>query len=298
MNPAGTPPAEVEITLEVVRALLEAQHPDLADDTLEFVDSGWDNVTYRLGSGRAVRLPRREVGARLLGHEQTWLPRLAPRLPLRVPTPERHGTPQPGFPYGWSVLPWLEGEPADRSPARPDQLSVLVTFLRALHLPAPPDAPFNPARAVPLAQRAELVEARLHDVSACAATWSAWRNALQAPPATRFTWIHGDLHPGNVLVKDGELHAVIDWGDLTCGDPAVDLAAFWMLFPGVHLQARPYWEDPHLWLRARGWAVAFGAMLLHAGQVDHPRHARSGRQILDAVVAEDFGPGNTAQTVR
>src|SRR5438067_2354284 len=157
VQPRRMPSAEVDVSLALVRRLLADQHPDLAGLPLSVLANGWDNLMCRLGGDLVVRLPRRSQAAELVRHEQRWLPVLAPRLPLPIPAPVREGQPGPGYPWWWSVVPLLPGEvAARRPPADPRQAAIaLGGFLGALHAPAPPDAPANPVRGIPLAARDE-----------------------------------------------------------------------------------------------------------------------------------------------
>lgn len=290
-NP-GTPSAEVEIDTDLVHALLAEQHPDLADLPIRLVETGWDNVMLRLGDELAIRLPRRAVAATLIEHEQRWLPGLAPRLPLPVPVPLRVGLPGAGYPWRWSVLPWLKGTAADLALPNADQGPVLAEFLRALHTPAPPDAPPNPFRGVPLHQRLPIIAERLERVARLTdcitpGVRQIWEQALAAPIDVAPTWLHGDLHSRNVLVEDGALSAVIDWGDMTRGDRATDLAAIWTLLPEATSRAAAIEAygpaSQATWQRARGWAVAFGVMLLDSGLVNDARLAAAGEASLRRV---------------
>lgn len=283
----GTPAADVRIDAGLVRSLLEAQHPDLAGLPLGPTVEGWDNVMVRLGDDLAIRMPRRAEAVALAEKEHRWLPAVARRLPLPVPAPVRTGRPASGYPWPWSVVHWLRGGPADLSSVGADQAPVLAAFLRALHVGAPPDAPSNPHRGVPLIERADDVEGRLDAVAGTGlvtrAVRDAWEAALAASRAAASCWIHGDLHPLNVLVRDGSLVGVIDWGDLAGGDPATDVAAVWMLFDDSNTRAaclEAYGSDPALRARAAGWAVFFGATLLATGLVDHPRHRAAGAATL------------------
>ncbi|UBF30218.1 aminoglycoside phosphotransferase family protein (plasmid) [Kovacikia minuta CCNUW1] len=290
-NPIGTPIPEIEIDASLVHRLLTEQHPDLAELPLHRVDAGWDNVMFRLGDRLCVRLPRRRVAAKLIEHEQTWLPQL-PELPIPVPTPYRLGYPGQGYPWRWSVLPWLKGVTADQQEPDHHQAQRLAAFLRSLHVPAPPDAPSNPFRNVPLPDRAAFVEERMQRLAQKTNLMTpeikrSWNQALNAPMDGEITWIHGDLHPRNVLVEQGVLAGIIDWGDMTAGDRATDLAAIWMLFSkqAVRQQAIvAYGNASEATLqRARGWAVFFGTVLLDTGLVDNPRHAVIGERILQRV---------------
>ena len=275
----GTPPAEVVVDADLVRRLLAAQHPDLADLPLVEVASGWDNLMFRLGDELAVRLPRRQVAAPLIATEQVWLPRLAGRLPLATPAPLRIGAPGDGFPWPWSVIPWLDGDTADRALPDAAQGAVLGGFFRALHLPAPADAPRNPYRGVPLADRVDSFQAQLDNLAGktgliTEAMLELWRAGVATPVDVGPTWLHGDPHPRNVLVRDGRITAVIDWGDMAQGDRASDLAAIWMLLPdrAARDEAMALCEASEAtWTRARGWAVWYGAILLSTGLANDPR---------------------------
>lgn len=231
----GTPISDVQIDERIVRELLSAQHPDLADRPLAPLDTGWDNAMFRLGEDLVVRLPRRTEAVALIGNEQTWLPALRDRLPLPIPAPVRIGAAAEAYPWPWSILPWLPGRPADLEAPAADQARALAEFLGALHRLAPPDAPANEVRGVPLRARAGGVEERLDRLGRSTdwippAVLAAWRRALEAPEADESRWLHGDLHARNVLVDDGRITGVIDWGDVTSGDVATDLASVWMLF--------------------------------------------------------------------
>ena len=288
----GTPIAEFEIDRAFVSGLLADQHPDLAQLPLRVVDAGWDNAMFRLGDHLAVRLPRRAAAASLIAREQIWLPRLADQLALPVPAPCRIGTPARGYPWRWSVVPWLKGMPADRNEPPASQALPFAAFLRSLHAPAPADAPANPVRGVPLGQRAPAVEARMQRLASETSLITPqitriWRAALTAPLDRPSTWLHGDLHPRNVLVEQGVIAGIIDWGDLTSGDCATDLASIWMLFaePRARRDALAAYANlsEATLQRAKGWAVLFGVMLLDTGLNDNPRNAAIGERTLRRV---------------
>lgn len=291
MTEAGTPAAEVDIDLGLVKTLIKDQFPQHAGQRVEPIGSGWDNVLFRLGDELLVRLPRRAIAAEMSAHERHWLAELAHRLPIAVPAPVHVGRPQERYPWPWSIVPWLPGRSADQDAPLPTEALRLAEFLAALHLPAPADAPANPVRGVPLATRADAVEERMERLRRktdliTPGLIEIWRTALNASPCATRQWLHGDLHPLNIIVEQGRITGIIDWGDLTGGDPATDLAAFWMLFDasdrGPALTAYGG-IDPELEARAKGWAVLFGAVLLDSGMADHPRHAAVGAQTLRRV---------------
>jgi aminoglycoside phosphotransferase (APT) family kinase protein len=299
------PAAEVEVSAVLVRRLLADQHPDLARLPVEFLANGWDNELYRVGDGLVARLPRRALGAEIIKNEQRWLPGLAPRLPLPIPYPERTGVPGCGYPYSWSVVPYLPGVPAAQASSfDAAQVAAAVGgFLGALHVPAPADAPANPFRGVPLAERAGTFAANLalltgldqagRDRVDRDAVLRAWDAALAAPgyDGPR-VWLHGDLHPANILVNDGQVSGVIDFGDITAGDPASDLSVAWMLLPaGRHASFWSAYEaagggvGDALRARARGWALNLAIVLL-AHSDDNPVLRQVGRRTLRAVLED------------
>ena len=286
------PAAEVEIPEDLVRSLLHEQHADLATLPLRRLAEGWDNVIWRLGDDLIVRLPRRQMGAVLVRHEQRWLPELAAGLPLPVPVPVRMGVPGCGYPWAWSVCPWLPGVEIERAPPADwgDAARQLGGFLAALHRPAPADAPPNPYRGVPLADRAERFEQGVRDLADTVdgpALHRLWDELVATPawpgPAM---WLHGDVHPLNLLVHEGRLAAVIDFGDLTAGDPASDLAGAWTFLPAAEramfraAAGRDRAVDDHTWSRARGWALALGVAMANGDD----RVAVFGRRALQAAL--------------
>jgi aminoglycoside phosphotransferase (APT) family kinase protein len=286
LPPAGEPAADVAVTVDLVRSLLEEQHSDLAALPLHVVDSGWDNVMLRLGDELLVRMPRRLESVVCLENEQRWLPHLAPLLPVAVPAPVRVGRPGCGYPYPWSVVPWLPGASAQERPLSAAGVRELAVFLRMLHRDAPPDAPHNPYRGTPVCslrerfhERARRVAVMGIDLAAAARRFAA---GLAAPVASGRVWIHGDVHAGNVLVaEDGALAAVIDWGDVAAGDPASDLAAAWLIADDPDDFFAVYGEvTPGLRERAGAWAAYFALMFLEADPPHQTRHAGMAKAAL------------------
>ncbi|MDX3638512.1 aminoglycoside phosphotransferase family protein [Streptomyces sp. MB09-02B] len=292
---------ETEITAELVRDLLRDQHPDLAGLPVREVAGGWDNHMWRLGDELAVRMPRTERAPDLQRGERRWLPVLAPRLPLPVPRPVRAGVPSARFPKPWTIVTWVPGEPLDHSTlSRGDHAAeALADFLGALHVEAPADAPVSTDRgghpsectggfdhffhAVPLGGLADEVRAVWDDAVAA----PAW----EGPPL----WVHGDLHPANVVVADGTLTGVVDFGDMFAGDPAWDLAAAWVILPegaasrffDVYARA-----DEATIRRARGLAAMKCLFLMLMGRNGDrglpggkPTWGPAGRAALDRVIS-------------
>ncbi|GAB3703973.1 aminoglycoside phosphotransferase family protein [Amycolatopsis oliviviridis] len=259
---------------DLVRALLRDQHPDLAELELHEVEGGWDNQQWRLGPELAVRLPRTGRAPSLLRTEQKWLPVLAERLPLPTPVPVRVGEPSDLFEHTWTITRWVDGEPADRAPiTRTDSAGALAGFLRALHRQAPADAPVSSTRGLPLASLRDgfngSCEAVADEVDT-EHTREIWEKAVAAPAWNGPpSWLHGDLHPANVIVRVGTLAGVIDFGDLCAGDPATDLSAAWILLPdGAASRFFDGYEvaDDATIARARGWAVLRALNLIAIGR--------------------------------
>jgi aminoglycoside phosphotransferase (APT) family kinase protein len=266
-------PDEVPTSVELVRRLVGDQFPEWSQLPVERVASfGTDHALYRLGTGLVARLPRRKVNEASLQNERHWLPRLAPHLPLAVPTPLAEGQLGLGYPFEWSVYRWLEGEPADRAAIAAGAAEELAAFVSALHsidaTGAPGPGPHNAFRGQPLADRDDFARASIaalrSETDADAAT-AVWEEALAAPAWSRPpVWHHGDLDVRNLLVTDGRLSGVIDFGCLGAGDPACDVAVAWKVLPAdERIRFREALSvDDATWTRARGWVVsqAVGAL--------------------------------------
>ncbi len=192
------------------------------------------------------------------------------------------------------MTPWFEGATADLAPPDDDQAEVLAGFFNALHVPAPANAPRNPYRGVPLADRGPLIEERLASLAGTGRPiaeriLAMWADALDAPNDAAPTWIQGDPHPRNVLVRNGKLVAIIDWGDMAQGDRASDLSAIWMLLPSRASRERAIAALPSVsaatWRRARGWAAQYGALLLDAGLINDPPMVPVAERIFERLIA-------------
>jgi len=260
---------EVDTDPTLVRRLLTAQLPHWADLPVEPVEPrGTDNALYRVGADLVARLPRRARTVATLEKEREWLPRLAPALPLPVPTPVANGAPGEGYPFVWSVYRWLEGAnavdepPTDLRRAAED----LAGFVRALEAidtaGGPPPGEHNFGRGEPLVRRDRAVRssiAALREELDVANVTAAWEAALEAPRWERPpVWVHGDLDARNVLVTGGRLAGVVDWGCLGVGDPACDVMVAWKLLSADTRDAfRTALDvDDATWERARGWALS------------------------------------------
>ncbi len=284
------PAAEVFIDEELVRTLIESQYPQFAHLPCRQAGEGFDNSLWRLGEELVVRLPRREVGVEPILRELRWLPVIAGRVTLKTPLPHLPGEATEQYAWPWLIARWVDGVPGDEvSPDdRGRSATALATFLREIHVIAPPDAPANPFRGGPLRDRSSTFEARVLDVTEVvdlSATREIWTRCLKAAPwDTAPLWLHGDLHPGNTLYQDHQLVGVVDFGDLCAGDPATDLAGGLMALPFEALDEffstyGPL-DDATLW-RTVGWATHFGVLMTSLGLLSHPSYLAVGRLSLD-----------------
>ena len=267
---AKRPAPEIDIDEPLVRQLLHDQAPELADLDLSPLGRGWDNTNWRLGNDLIVRVPHREVAAVLIDHEQRVLPELALRFAVAIPVPSVAGQPSTaaGFPWPWSVVPWIEGNEAalDTAADNAATAQMLGQFFAQLHTEAPDDAPTNPYRGHALSAFAETFNHRL-DLAAdrvdAAAARKLFDAAVAAPLTTEQVWLHGDLHTRNIVTNAGALVGVIDWGDVCSGDRATDLAGAFMLTPtNLATVFEHAGADEASWERARGWATHFAIMYL------------------------------------
>ncbi len=291
---------EVRVDVETVRALLRQQAPRWAGLPVRPVAvelEGTDHTLFRIGEDLLARLPKIGWAADQAASDAAWLPRLAPHLPVDLPVPLLVGRPGLGFPFAWSVTQWLAG----RNPTPDERGDValaeqLAAFVRTLHRLPTEDGPaeregMRGAPLGPLDGRAQDVLRALSafdDGFDVAAAGRAWDECAVAPAAAVATWIHGDLTPGNLLVEDGRLTAVIDWGATAVADPAPDLAAAFWTFEGA---ARERFREllPHdeaTWRRAAGWALLPAMAGLDYYRHTAPHLAERGRREIRTVIAE------------
>jgi aminoglycoside phosphotransferase (APT) family kinase protein len=291
----GPAPQRITVTAAQVRRLIEEQFPQWAGLPVQPVASGgWDNWTFRLGAGMAVRLPSAAEYALAVDKEHRWLPALAPRLPLPIPVPLAKGASGADYPYSWSVYPWLDGEPASQDRiADPVRFAVdLAGFLAALRSTDPADGPrpgkHNWFRGGPLRTYDGAARSALTALDGRIDTGLAgriWRTALDARGAGVESWFHGDVAEGNLLLRHGQLAAVIDFGTCGVGDPACDLAIAWTLLTaeGRQVFRERLSVDEAEWSRGRGWAL-WKTLVTYAGTLDGDKVGAAGaRRVLDEI---------------
>jgi aminoglycoside phosphotransferase (APT) family kinase protein len=283
---------EVEVDATLVRRLLASQFPQWADLQLDPVrSSGTDNAIFRLGSDLSVRLPRIDWAADQPEKEEAWLPRLAPLLPVVVPVPLATGLPGEGYPWRWSISPWLEGRNPPLGAAESDALASdiagFVREMRALKLADAPEASFGRPLATRDSAVREAIEALAGLVDKDAVTVS-WETSLAARPWTAApVWVHGDLMPGNLIVRQGRLRGVIDFSGTGVGDPACDLIPAWNLLrsAGREVFRAELQVDDATWSRARGFALVKALIALPYYQDTNPGMATIARYTIGEVLA-------------
>jgi aminoglycoside phosphotransferase (APT) family kinase protein len=272
---------EFDVDADLVAQLIASQFPDWSSLPIERVAFfGTDNAIYRLGDDKAARLPRREQNVAPLQKERRWLPKLAPALPLAVPLPLAVGAPAHGYPFEWSVYEWLPGEPATQAEIADAHEAAhdLAAFISALqHVDttgAPPPGRHNVGRGEPLARRDHATRAAIAELGERVdrpAVTAAWESALNAPEYDGPpVWLHGDLDARNLLVENGRITGVIDFGTLGVGDPAADVMVAWKMFtPEARQTFRELLAvDDATWARARGWALSLALIALPYYTVD------------------------------
>ena len=289
---------QLNIDVALVRSLVTIQFPKWKDLTIRPVTpGGWDNRTFHLGEDMLVRMPSAAGYASQVEKEHKWLPRLAPHLPLSIPTPLEMGKPGKGYPWKWSIYRWLEGDTvASTQVADLGKFSVsLALFLVALQKIDAAGAPLPGLHSFYRGGSLSVYDADTRraidqltgkiDVEAALNVWEiALATSWDQPPV----WVHGDISDGNLLIEGGRLSAVIDFGQLSVGDPACDLAITWTLFEGKSREAfrKELPLDAGTWARARGWTL-WKALMTAAG-FTNPNNAESKRcwHIIEEVLAD------------
>ena len=296
-----------QITAQVAARLVAEQFPQWADLPVVPVGlNGWDNTTFRLGEKLSVRLPSGDGYVPQIEKEHRWLPAIAGQLPLPIPEPVALGRPDDVFPRPWSIYRWIDGEPACVGEIADQTVFVadLADFLAALYAidgsDGPPPGLHSAYRGGPVSSWDEGTRKAIRllgdDIDAAAAT-EVWETALASTWDQAPVWVHGDVSPSNLLVADGALHAVIDFGCAAVGDPACDLAMAWTVFDGdsaaVFRRGLPF--DEATWARGRSWALWKAAITIAGekeGGGDADAAARrfgwrhNPRQVIDLILAD------------
>jgi aminoglycoside phosphotransferase (APT) family kinase protein len=290
-------PDEIDIDCSTVVRLIARQFPRWAGLPITAVRSaGTDNAIFRLGDNMAVRLPRRPGVVATMAREQRWLPRLAPLLPLAIPLPLAEGVPGEGFPFPWSVYRWLDGKNVVDEPDvdLPDAAVRIGKFVAALQRIDAAGGPPPLFRDGPVSALDERVRIQIRDLGADGTVdpglaIAAWETALaapawQGPPR----WVHADLSPMNLLARHGTLTAVIDFGGLGIGDPAIDMlpAWAWLTRQTRELFRAQVDADDATWARGRGWGLSLALGAVHYYRASNPVMAANGEQATSQIIAD------------
>ena len=289
----------IVVSTEQVRALVDSQFPQWAGLNIRPVElSGWDNRSFRLGDEMLIRMPSAARYVAQVEKEHRWLPALAPLLPFPIPAPLALGQPGQGYPFRWSVYRWLEGEPLARDLDRVDLSTIAIdvaAFLRALHgvdaSDGPPAGAHNFHRGGSLSVydgEAKASAVRLADEVDQALAMEIWQLALSSHWRKQGVWVHGDIAEGNLLVKDGRLSAVIDFGSSGVGDPSSDLILAWNVLDAESRAVfrRALELDEATWQRGRGWALWKALIVLDAERGRNDKMAEWSRRTIREVFAD------------
>lgn len=291
---------KVDIGVALVARLVATQFPRWAHLPITPVSSGgWDNRTFHLGEQMTVRLPSAEQYALQVEKEHRWLPKLAPLLPLPIPFPLAMGAPGEGYEWPWSIYRWLDGEIAthplieDLAQFAASLAEFLTCLQRVDASDGPPPGRHNFFRGGPLTvydgETRQAISVLGDRIDATAAV-AIWETALAADWRGTPVWFHGDVSPGNLLVDEGRLTAVIDFGTSGVGDPACDLAIAWTFF---HDESRRTFReampgDEAMWARGRGWTLWKALIVLAALPGTNSAEARNAQRVLNEVIADDL----------
>jgi aminoglycoside phosphotransferase (APT) family kinase protein len=290
---------EIEINTSLVIRMLNSQFPQWANLSITKVDSaGTDNAMYRLGNNMAIRFPRIHWAIEQVEKEHHWLPKMAPKLPLTIPTPLAKGEPDESYPWHWSVYKWSEGENATierlsdlaQTAVKLAQFIVALQSIDATHGPSP--GSHNSNRGVPLAARdtptRDIILSLCNSIDTEAA-YAVWEAAVKTPVWQGTpVWIHGDIQSGNLLSVQGQLNAVIDFGCLGVGDPACDLMVAWNLLSADtrEIFRKTLSIDEESWIRGRGWALSVALVALPYYLKTNPVLANIAKYTIDEVLSD------------
>lgn len=293
MNPTARPwDADVDVTPVLAARLIDAQFPELAPARVELLATGWDNAAFTVNAEWIFRLPRRKLGAECLENEIRWVPGLATSIPLPITAPARVGQPQDGYPYSFAGYRRIKGDPACMTAVSARVARSLGEALAALHrIPVPEDAPGDALKRSDLAKRFERSQEPTDRLAARGEPIAPARRRMESLLGTaawsgRRSWLHGDLYARHVLLRDGALAGLIDWGDVHAGDPALDLSIAFSLFDGRDRDAflDAYGGSDAATLdRARFRALHYGLILTDYGlETGDIEMLKAGRRALAA----------------
>ncbi len=286
-------PGEIYIDATLVRLLLAEQFPHLAQYSLTAVRStGTVNAIYRLGDELCVRLPRLEAWVESIDNEWNWLPKLAPHISLHIPQPIARGKPAGGYPCSWALYRWIEGLPYQDDLIRGEHqaaqaLAGFILELRSADSQGAPRAGRRPLAELDAATRSAIQSSRgIIDSDAASA---AWARCLEASLWDgKPVWIHADLLKSNLLVQDGRLCAVIDFGEAGAGDPAADVVPAWSVFSkaGREIFRQALGVDDATWSRGRAYALHQALLIIPYYPKTNPEFVAMAKRTVEEILTE------------
>lgn len=282
------PEPDIEIKKELAIQLIHDQFPEFSKLDISFLSNGYDNANFQLSDSHLIRLPRRSVGAKLIVNEIEWLPKLQDQLPIKLPVPVKIGSSTTNYPWLWTIVPFFRGTSVLGDSLKEPEIKRLTAFLKKLHQIDSDHAPENPFRSVSLSKRSPDVNKRIEKLETNGfqipdQIKQLWESAINESIDLKHCLIHGDLHPDNIIVNNKKIEAIIDWGDITKGDPATDLASFWMLIENPDLRATAFTEygaSEATVNRSKGWAVFFAVIFL----LSKKEYQKLGLKIFNALL--------------
>jgi len=284
---------ELEIDELLVHALLKNQCPHWANLPLKTIlSSGTDNALFRLGNEYVVRLPRIDWATESINKEYEWIPKIAEFMKTPLSEPVFKGRPDKSYPWSWIVAKWNEGHNPHYEHENEYELLAkdLACFLNELHGIGLPKGPSS-RRGISLKERDVETQKAIgeleRDIDVSSVT-SLWNQLSNTPSWNKEpVWVHGDFLPGNILVQNNRLSAVIDFSDVGIGDPACDLIIAWSLFKPHSIKIfRNNLEhiDNDTWERGRGWALSIALIMLPYYKYSNPTLASLARQMIENVL--------------
>ena len=284
---------EIDLDTTLVERLLAEQFPHLTERSINLVQStGTVNAIYRLGDDLYVRLPRMETWTESLHREWAWLPKLAPHISLTIPKPLALGKPTNGYPCPWAIYRWIDGSSYQDDLINDERQAALdlanfILELRSADMLGAPRGGRKPLIELDAATRTAIASSR-NAIDAEAAS-EAWTRSLEASPWNgQPVWIHGDLLRPNLLVQEGRLYAVIDFGGTGIGDPAMDVVPAWSVFNKIGRQAfrQALNVDDDTWRRARGYALHQALLIIPYYPETNPGFVTLAKRTVDEILAD------------
>lgn len=262
--------------MDTAKELIQDQFPQLGQESIRFLGSGWDNQAFLVDQRWVFRFPHRQLAVELIAKETRWLPELAKRLPLQTSAAVWIGEPSARFPYPFAGSAFIPGESLDRISVADERWHAhqLGQFLRELHdVPITEAAPHDELRRADISYRIELLQKRLladdFNHNERSAIQGAFKVAQVAKSSDIRSWVHGDLYPRHVIVENDQVSGIIDWGDMHVGDPAIDASIAFTLGSAVNQEA--FWSayqppDSDFQIRAAFRALHYGIVLRSFGR--------------------------------